>query len=235
MVGPPAAINATLYRHLNYNFIHDIAPIGSISREAVVMVVNPSVPAKTLPEFIADAKANPGRINMASAGVGTTGHVPGELFKMMTGASMVHVPYRGGGPAIADLISGQVQVSFGSMPTSIAYIKAGKLRALAVATAKRPPALPDVPAVSEFVPGYEASSVWGLGASRATPREIIERLNKELNAVIANPKTKARIASTGGTVLPGSPEDFGRLFGRLIVEETEKWAKVIKAANIKRK
>jgi tripartite-type tricarboxylate transporter receptor subunit TctC len=166
---------------------------------------------------------------MASAGIGTMGHVPAELFKMMTGVDMVHVPYRGGGPAVADLLGGQVQVVFGSLPTSIAYVRAGKLRALAVTTAQRSKALPDIPTVSEFVPGYEASSVWGLGAPRDTTVEIIERLNKQINAAIADPKFNARIADAGGTVLPGSPADFAKL----IVEETEKWAKVIKAANIK--
>jgi tripartite-type tricarboxylate transporter receptor subunit TctC len=229
MVSPPNLINATLYEKLNYNFIQDIAPIASISREAAVVVVHPSVPAKTLPEFIAYARSNPGKINMASAGIGTMGHVPGELFKMMTGVDMVHVPYRGGGPAIADLLGGQVQVSFGSLPTSIAYIRAGRLRALGVTTAKRSEALPDIPTVSEFVPGYEASAVWGLGAPRKTAVELIERLNKDVNAAIADPKLKARIADNGGTVLPGTPADFGRL----ITEETEKWAKVIRAANIK--
>ena len=197
MVSPPNVINATLYEKLNYNFIRDIAPIASVSREAAIIVVHPSVPAKTLPEFIAYAKANPGKISMASAGIGTMGHVPGELFKMMTGVDMVHVPYRGGGPAIADLLGGQVQVIFSSLPTSIGYVRAGKLRALAVTTAKRSEALPDIPTVSEFVPGYEASSVWGLGRPRDTPVEIIERLNKEINAAIADPKIKARIADAG--------------------------------------
>jgi tripartite-type tricarboxylate transporter receptor subunit TctC len=229
MVSPPNVINATLYDNLNYNFIRDIAPIGGFSREAVVMVVHPSVPAKTLPEFIAYAKANPTKINMGSAGTGTMGHVPGELFKIMTGVDMVHVPYRGGGPAVADLLGGQVQVVFGSLPTSIAYIRAGKLRALAVTTAKRSQALPDIPTVSEFVPGYEASSVWGLGAPRNTSVAIIERLNQEINAAIADPKILARVADAGGTPLPGSPADFGKL----IVEETEKWARIIKVANIK--
>jgi tripartite-type tricarboxylate transporter receptor subunit TctC len=229
MVGPPNAINATLYEKLNYNFVRDIAPIASISREAVVIVVHPSVPARTLPEFIAYAKSNPGKISMGSAGIGTMGHVPAELFKMMTGINMVHVPYRGGGPAIADLLGGQVQVVFGSMPTSIEYIRAGKLRAIAVTTVQRSEELPDVPTVSEFVPGYEASSVWGLGAPKNTAVEIIERLNHEINAVLADPKFKMRIADQGGTVLPGSPADFGRL----MVEDTKKWAKIIKAANIK--
>jgi tripartite-type tricarboxylate transporter receptor subunit TctC len=229
MVSPPNVINATLYEKLNYNFIRDIAPIASVSREAAVIVVHPSVPAKTLVEFIAYAKSNPGKISMGSAGIGTMGHVPAELFKMMTGVDMVHVPYRGGGPAIADLLGGQVHVVFGSLPTSIGYIKAGRLRALAVTTARRSQALPDIPAVNEFVPGYEASSVWGLGAPRNTAVEIIERLNKEINAATADPKIRARIADSGGTVLPGSPADFAKL----IVDETEKWAKVIKAAKIK--
>jgi tripartite-type tricarboxylate transporter receptor subunit TctC len=229
MVGPPNAINATLYQNLSFNFVRDIAPIASLSREAVVIVAHPSVPAKTLSEFIAYAKSNPGKVNTASAGIGTMGHVPAELFKMMTGIDMVHVPYRGGGPAVADLLGGQVQVMFGSLPTSIGYIRSGKLRALAVTTSTRSEALPDVPTVSEFVPGYEASSVWGLGAPRSIPHEIVERLNNDINAALADPKFKARIGDAGGTVLPGSPADFGKL----IVEETEKWAKVIKAANIK--
>jgi tripartite-type tricarboxylate transporter receptor subunit TctC len=225
----PNVINATLYDKLNYNFIRDIAPIASISREASVVTVNPSVPAKTIPEFIAYAKSNPGKVNMASAGIGTMGHIPGELFKMMTGVDIVHVPYRGGGPAIAGLLGGQVQVSFGALPTSIAYIRAGKLRALAVTTTQRSGALPDIPTVSEFVPGYEASSVWGVGAPRNTPVEIVERLNKEINAAIADLKFKARIADAGGTVLPGSPADFAKL----IVQETEKWGKVIKSVGIR--
>jgi len=229
MVGPPNFIGATLYEKLNYDFIRDIAPIGSISREAVVFVVHPSVPANTVPEFIAYAKSNPGKVNMASAGIGTMGHVPAELFKMMTGIDMDHVPYRGGGPAVADLLGGQVQVMFGALPTSIGYIRAGKLRALAVTTVNRSEALPETPTVSEAVPGYEASSVWGLGAPRNASWEIIEQLNKAINAVLADSKFQARIADQGGTVLPGSPADFGKLIG----EETGKWAKVIKAASIK--
>jgi tripartite-type tricarboxylate transporter receptor subunit TctC len=229
MVGPPNAFSATLYQNLNFNFIRDIAPIASVSREAAVIVVHPSVPTRSLPEFIAYAKANPGKISMGSAGIGTMGHIPAELFKMMTGVDMVHVPYRGGGPAVADLLGGQVQVVFGSLPTSIGYIRSGRLRALAVTTAERSQALPDVPAVNEFVPGYEASSVWGLGAPRNTAAKIVEQLNKEINTALADPIIAARIADAGGTVLPGSPADFGKL----IAEETEKWAKVIKAANIK--
>src|SRR5262245_30423991 len=229
LVGGAHTVNATLYGKLSFNFIRDIAPVASISRESNVMVVNPSVPAKTVPEFIAYAKANPGKINMASAGIGAPSHVAGELFKMMTGVSMVHAPYRGSSPALTDLIGGQVQVMFGPMAGSIEFIRAGKLRALAVITATRSEALPNVPTVGEFVPGYEASSVWGLGAPKNTPAEIIDRLNKEINAGLADPKIKARLADAGGTVLLGSPADFAKL----IADETEKWGKVIRAANIK--
>ena len=193
------------------------------------MVVNPSVPAKTVPEFIAYAKANPGKINMASAGNGTTPHVAGELFKMMTGVDMVHVPYRGAAPALTDLLGGQVQVMFDTMPSSIEHIRAGKLRALAVTTATRSEALPDIPTVGDFVPGYEASAWYGVGAPKNTPAEIVDKLNKEINAGLADPKMKARLADLGGTVLAGSPADFGKL----IADETEKWGKVIRAANIK--
>ena len=226
---PANAINATLYDKLNFNFIRDIAPVAGIIRVPNVMVVNPSVPAKTVPEFIAYAKANPGKINMASAGIGTAPHVSGELFKMMTGVDMVHVPYRGGAPALTDLLGGQVQVMFATMPASIEYIRAGKLRALAVTTATRSEALPDIPTVGEFVPGYEASAWYGIGAPKNTPAEIIDKLNKEINAGLADPKMKARLADLGGTVLAGSPADFGKL----IADETEKWAKVIKFAGIK--
>ena len=221
-------INATLYDKLSFNFIRDIAPVAGISRETGVMAVNPSVPAKTVPDFIAYAKANPGKINMASAGIGASTHVAGELFKMMTGVNMVHVPYRGSPPALTDLLGGQVHVYFGPMAGSIEYVRAGTLRALAVTTAKRSEALPDLPTVGEFVPGYEASAVWGVGAPRNTPAEIVDKLNKEINAGLADPKIKARL-ELGGTVLPGSPADFGTL----IAEETEKWAKVVKFANIK--
>jgi tripartite-type tricarboxylate transporter receptor subunit TctC len=193
------------------------------------MEVNPSLPVKTVPEFIAYAKANPGKVNMASAGNGVTGHLAGELFKMMTGVDMVHVPYRGGTPALTDLLGGQVQVFFGTMSASIEHIRAGKLRALAVTTATRSEALPDIPTVGEFVPGYEASSVYGVGAPKNTPTEVLDKLNKEINAGLADPKIKARLADFGGTVLSGSPADFGKL----IADETEKWAKVIRAANIK--
>jgi tripartite-type tricarboxylate transporter receptor subunit TctC len=223
------AINATLYENLSFNFIRDIAPVATIDRVANVVVVHPSLPAKTIPEFIAYAKANPGKINMASAGSGSGIHVSGELFKMMTGINMVHVPYRGTGPALTDLLGGQVQVMFATMPAAIEYIKSGKLRALAVTTATRSEALPDLPTVSEFVPGYEASTPHGIGAPKNTPNQIIERLNKEINAALADPKIKARFADLGATPLVGSPVDFGKL----MAEETEKWAKVVKFAGIK--
>jgi tripartite-type tricarboxylate transporter receptor subunit TctC len=230
MVGSDTgAINATLYDKLNFNFIRDIAPVASIIRTPFVMAVNPTVPAKTVPEFIAYAKASPGKISMASAGIGSGPHVAGELFKMMSGVDMVHVPYHGGGPALTDLIAGQVQVYFSTPVASIEYIRAGRLRALAVSTATRWDALPDIPTVSEFVPGYEASAWFGVGAPRNTPVEIIENLNKEINAALADPKMKARLADLGGVVLPGSPAEFGKL----IADETEKWAKVIKSAGIK--
>ncbi len=229
MVGTVGAINATLYDKLNFNFIRDIAPVATISRNALVMVVHPSVPAKSVPEFIAYAKANPGKINMASGGIGSTPHICGELFKMMAGVDMVHVPYRGAGPALVDLIAGQVQVYFASTVPSIGYIRAGRLRALAVTTATRSEVVPDVPTVGEFVPGYEASVWYGIGAPKGTPVEIIDMLNKEINAGLADPKIKARLADLGGDVLALSPADFGKL----IADETGKWAKVIRAANIK--
>ena len=228
LAASPNAINASLYDKLSFNFIRDIAPVAAISREPNVVLVNPSVPAKAVPEFIAYAKANPGRINMASAGNGTTSHLAGELFKMMTGVNMVHVPYRGG-TALTDLLAGQVQVFFPPMVVPIAQVKAGKLRALAVTTATRSEALPDIPTVGEFVPGYEASVWFGLGAPYGTPAEIIDKLNQETNAALADPKIKARIAESGGNALAGSPADFGKL----IADETEKWGKVIRAANIK--
>jgi tripartite-type tricarboxylate transporter receptor subunit TctC len=218
------AINATLYDKLSFNFIRDIAPVAGIVRVPQVMEVHPSFPAKTVPEFIAYAKANPGKINFGSAGTGTSIHVAGELFKMMAGVDMVHVPYRGGVTALTDLLGGQIQVMFDTSPNSIEYIRAGKLRALAVTTAARSEALPGIPTVSEFVPGYEVSSWWGAGVPKNTPGEIVDKLNKEINAGLADPKIKARLAEVGGTVLPGSPLDFGRL----IVEETEKWGKVVR-------
>jgi tripartite-type tricarboxylate transporter receptor subunit TctC len=229
LFGPASAINATLYEKLNFNFIRDIAPVAGITRVPNVLVVNPSIPVKTVPEFIAYGKTNSGRVNMASAGNGSAPHVAGELFKMMTGVNMVHVPYRGSGPALTDLLGGQVQVMFVELSSSIEYVKAGKLRALAVTTATRSEALPDVPTVGDFVPGYEASAPFGLGAPKNTPAEIVEKLSKEINGALADPKMKARLADLGGTVLAGSPADFGKL----IAEETEKWAKVVKFAGIK--
>jgi tripartite-type tricarboxylate transporter receptor subunit TctC len=229
LVSAPAAINATLYEKLSFNFIRDIAPVASISHVPHVMVVHPSFPAKTVPEFIAYAKANAGKINMASAGNGSTPHVAGELFKMMAGVNLIHVPYRSAGPALTDLLGGQVQVMFDNMASSIEHIRAGKLRPLAVTTTMRSETLPDVSTVSEFVPGYEVSNWFGVGAPKATPAEIIDRLNKEINAGLADPKMKARLADFGGTPLVGSPADFGKL----ILDETEKWAKVIKSAGIK--
>jgi len=205
MVGTTQAINATIYDKLNFNFIRDIAPVASIDRDALVMAVNPSVPARTVPEFIAYAKANPGKISMASAGIGSTGHMSGELFKMMTGVTTLHVPYRGIAPALNDLLGGQVQVTFASMPSAIEYVRAGNLRALAVTTATRSPVLPDIPTVAEFVPGYESSFWTGVGAPKNTPAEIVDKLNKEINAVLADPKSKTRLADLGGTPLVGSP------------------------------
>jgi tripartite-type tricarboxylate transporter receptor subunit TctC len=223
------AMNATLYDRLSFNFIRDTAPVAGIIRVPNVLVVHPSVQAKTVPEFIAYAKANPGKLNYASAGVGTSPHLAGELFKMMAGVSLTHVPYRGGGPAQADLLGGQVQVMFPSAAASIASIKAGRLRALAVTTSQRLEVLPDVPTVGDFLAGYEASAWFGVAAPRNTPAEIVAVLNREINAGLADPKLKARLADLGATVLPGSPADFGKL----IAEETEKWGKVIKFAGIK--
>ncbi len=229
LVNPGAAINVSLYDKLNYDFIRDIAPVAGIIRVANVMQVNPSVPANSVPEFIAYAKANPDKISMGSAGVGSSNHVSGELFKMLAGVRMVHVPYRGAAPALTDLIGGQVQVLFSAVTSSIETIKAGKVRALAVTTATRSEALPDLPTVADFVPGYEASNWWGIGAPKSTPAAIVEKLNSEINAALADPKMKARLAELGGTMLAGSPADFGKL----IADETEKWAKVVKFAGIK--
>jgi tripartite-type tricarboxylate transporter receptor subunit TctC len=229
VTGSPDAINATLYDNLNFKFVHDIAPVAGIGRAPNVMVVNPSLPTKTVPEFIAYANANPGKISMASAGVGSASHLSGELFKMMAGLSLVHVPYRGQAPALTDLLGGQVQLDFSTMPPAIEYVKAGKLRALAVTSPARFEALPDVPAMAEYLPGYEASLLTGLGVPSNTPAEIIEILNKATNGALADPNIKAQLAALGNTELPGSPADFGRL----IAEETDKWAKVIKFANIK--
>jgi tripartite-type tricarboxylate transporter receptor subunit TctC len=224
LVSPANTINATLYDKLNFNFLRDIAPVAGLIRAPNVMEVSPSVPAKTVPEFIAYAKANPGKINMASAGIGTSQHVSGELFKMMAGVDMTHVPYRGGAPALTDLISGQVQVMFDNVSSSIGHIRAGKLRPLAVTTAIRSDVLPDVPTLGDFVPGYEASFANGVGAPKGTPAEIVERLNKEINAGLADATIRARLADLGGTVLAGSPADYGKL----LADETEKWGKVVK-------
>jgi tripartite-type tricarboxylate transporter receptor subunit TctC len=229
LVTPANTINATLYEKLNFNFLRDIAPIAGILRAPNVMEVNPSVPVHSVPEFIAYAKANPGKINMASTGNGTSTHLSGALFRTMTGVDMIHVPYRGSGPALTDLLGGQVQVMFATMPSSIEYIRAGRLRALAVTTATRSRALPDVPTVGDFVPGYDASAAYGVGAPKNTPAEIVDMLNREINASLADPKMKARLADLGGEVLAGSPADFGKL----IADETEKWAKVVRAAHIK--
>jgi tripartite-type tricarboxylate transporter receptor subunit TctC len=229
LVSNTNAINATLYDRLNFDFLRDIAPVAGIIRLPMVMVVNPSVPAKTVPEFTAYAKANPGKINLGSPGIGTPPHVAGELFKMMAGVDLVHVPYRGGGPVMTDLLGGQVQVLFGSTSLTIEHIRAGKLRPLAVTTATRWEGLPDIPTLNDFVSGYEASAEAGLGAPRNTPTKIIDTLNKEINAALADPNMKARLADLGGTVLAGSPADFGKL----IADETEKWGNVIRALNIK--
>jgi len=229
LVASPNAINATLYQKLNFNFIRDIAPVAGIIRVPFVMLVNPSFSAETVPEFIAYARTHPGMINFASGGTGFASHLAGELFKVMTGVNMVHVPYRGQAPAMTDLFGGQVQVMFDPVVSSIAHIRAGKLRALAVTTATRSEALPDIPTVGEFVPGYEASVWFGLGAPKSTPAEIIDRLNREINAALEDPKLKTRLLELGGTLLPGSPADFGKL----IADETEKWGKVIKSAGIK--
>jgi tripartite-type tricarboxylate transporter receptor subunit TctC len=223
------ATNATFYERLNFNFIRDINPVASVMRVPNIVLVHPSVPAKTIPEFIAYAKANPGKISMASGGMGTPGHLSGELFKMTTGINLVHVPYRGSAPALSDLLGGQVQVYFPGMTGTIEYIRSGKLRALAVTTATRAQALPDLPTVGEFVPGFEASQWYGLGAPKDTPAAIVDKLNKEINAALADPKIKDRLSDLGGMILGGSPADFGKL----IADDTEKWGKVIKFAGIK--
>jgi len=223
------AINATLYNNLSFNFIRDIAPVAGLTRDPQVIEVNPSLPVRTVPEFIAYAKGNPGKINMASSGIGSGQHVAGELFKMMAGVDLVHVPYKGAGPALNDLLSGQVQVYFDVTTSSIQYIRTGQLRALAVTTATRSEILPDLPTVGDFVPGYEASNIRGIGAPKDTPREIIDKLNKEINAALADPKLKARLIDLGDTLLVLSPAEFGRL----MADEIEKWGKVIHSANIK--
>jgi tripartite-type tricarboxylate transporter receptor subunit TctC len=223
------AVNATLYDKLNYVFMRDIAPVAGLIRVPVVVEVNPAVPVKTIPELIAYAKANPQELNMGSAGNGTVQHIAGELFKMMSGVQMLHVPYRGQAPALIDLLAGQVQVMFDSMPASIEHVRAGRVRALAVGTATRSPALPDVPTVGDVVPGFEASAWYGVAAPRNTPAEIVEQLNKEINAAFADPRIKTRLTELGGMVLAGSPADFGKL----IAEETEKWGKVVRFAGAK--
>jgi tripartite-type tricarboxylate transporter receptor subunit TctC len=229
LVAPANAINATLYEKLSYDFIRDMAPVAGLIRFPNVMEVNPSVPAKTVPEFIAYAKANPGKINYASSGNGSTIHMSAELFKMMAGVDMVHVPYRGGAPALTDMLAGQVQVMFDNLPTSIEHIRAGKLRPLAVTGATRSELLPDVPTVADFVPGYESSAWYGVGAPRNTPVEIVDRLNKEINTILAESKVKTRIAEMGATLVAGSPADFGKL----VADETEKWGKVVRFSGAK--
>jgi len=223
------AINATLYDKLSFNFIRDIAPVAGVIRYPLVMQVNPSFPAKTVPEFISYVKSNPGKISYGSGGIGTSIHVASELFKMMAGVDMIHVPYRGGAPAMTDLMAGQVQVVFNPVPESMEFIRAGKLRPLAVTTATRSEVLPDVPTVGDFVPGYEASALQGIGAPKNTPADIVNKLNKEINAGLVDPKLKARFADLGAAVFPGSPSDFAKF----IVTETEKWAKVIKFSGAK--
>jgi tripartite-type tricarboxylate transporter receptor subunit TctC len=223
------AVNASLYDKLSFNFIRDIAPVAGLMRAPNVMVVNPSLPAKTVPEFIAYAKANAGKINMATAGNGSAPHISGELFKMMAGVDLVPVAYRGGGPALIDLLGGQMQVMFEPTISTIAYVRAGTLRALAVTSATRSELLPDIPTVGEFLPGYEASQWYGIGAPKSTPPEIVERLNRDINAGLADPKLKARLADLGGVPMPMSPAEFGKL----VADETEKWGKVIRTANIK--
>jgi tripartite-type tricarboxylate transporter receptor subunit TctC len=229
LVGATNATSAALYDKLNYNFIRDIAPVAAISREPQIMAVNPSIPAKTVPEFLAYSKANPGKISFGSSGIGSLPHMIAELFQMMAGVNMVHVPYRGTAPALNDLLGGQVQMVFTSVPSSIDHIRTGKLRALGITTATRSEVLPEIPTVGESLPGYEASNWLGIGVPRSTPPEIIDVLSKEINAALADPKIKARFADLGSTAMPGSSADFGKL----IADETEKWAKVIRAANIK--
>jgi tripartite-type tricarboxylate transporter receptor subunit TctC len=228
LVNPANAINTTLYKKLSFNFLRDMAPVAGIMRVPNVMVVNPSVPAKTVAEFIAYAKANPSKVNWASSGNGTSVHLSGEYFQAMTGTKFTHVPYRGSAPALTDMISGQVNLMFDNMPSCLPHIKAGKLRALGVTTAKRSEALPDVPTVGDTVTGYEASAFFGMGAPKGTPADVIDRLNKEVNAALADQKTHAKLAEQGGIMIPGSPADFGKI----IAEETEKWAKVITSQKV---
>ena len=229
LVAPANAINATLYDKLSFDSLRDLVPVAGIIRFPNVVVVNPSLPVKTIPELIAYAKANPGKLNMASSGNGSTIHMSGELFKMLTGITMVHVPYRGGAPALTDLMGGQVQVMFDNIPTSAEHVKAGKLRGLAVTSAARSEVLPDLPTVADFLPGYEASAWYGLGAPKGTPDEIVDKVNKAMNAILADPKSQARFKELGASLLPGSPADFGKL----LAEETEKWGKVVKFSGAK--
>jgi tripartite-type tricarboxylate transporter receptor subunit TctC len=228
LVNPANAINTTLYPKLSFNFLRDIAPVAGVMRVPNVMEVNPAVPAKTVAEFIAYAKANPGKINWATSGNGTSVHLSGELFKIMTGVQLTHIPYKGSAPALTDMLAGTVQVIFDNMPPSLPHIRAGKLRALAVTTSTRSDALPDVPTVAETVPGYEASAFYGVGVPKGTPPEIIDKLNKEINAGLADPKIKARLAELGGMLIPGTPAEFGKL----VADETDKWAKVIKTGGV---
>jgi tripartite-type tricarboxylate transporter receptor subunit TctC len=229
LVAPANAINATLYEKLNHNFLRDIEPVAGLIRFPNVVVVNPSLPVKTIPELIDYAKANPGKLNMASSGNGSTIHMSGELFKMMTGVNMIHVPYRGGALALTDMMGGQVQVMFDNIPTAAEFVRSGKLRGLAVTGAARSETLPELPTVADFLPGYEATSWYGVGAPKGTPAEIIDKLNREINAILADPKTKARFAELGATLLPGSPSEFGKL----VADETEKWGKVVKFSGSK--
>jgi tripartite-type tricarboxylate transporter receptor subunit TctC len=229
MVGPSSAVNATLYDKLNFVFLRDIAPVAGLIRQPQILLVGPSVLAKTVPELIAYAKANPGKLTMASAGVGSTGHLIGELFKITAGVNLVHVPYRGAGPALTDLLAGQVSMSFAGIAGSIEHIRARKLTALAITTVKRSEALPDVPTVSEYLPGFEAGDWLGVGAPKNTPVDLIEKLNREINTALADPKLKARFADLGGTVLALTPGEFGKL----LADETEKWGKIVRSANIK--
>jgi tripartite-type tricarboxylate transporter receptor subunit TctC len=225
LVNPANAINATLYKNLSFDFVRDMVPVAGFIRVPNVMEVNPNVPAKTVAEFITYAKANPGKVNMASSGIGTSVHLSGALFMMMTGVELVHVPYRGAGPALTDMLSGQVQVMFDNLPSSIGHIQGGRLRAIAVTTADRAKALPDVPTIAETVPGYEASAWFGMAVPKGTPRAIIDKLNRTVNEALADPAMQAKLAELGGTLIPGTPEDFGKI----VVDETAKWAKVVKA------
>jgi tripartite-type tricarboxylate transporter receptor subunit TctC len=225
LVNPANAINASLYKNLNFNFIDDMMPVAGFIRVPNIMEVNPNVPAKTVKEFIDYAKANPGKVNMASSGIGTSVHLSGALFMMMTGVNMVHVPYRGAGPALTDMLADQVQVMFDNMPSSIGHIRAGRLRAIAVTTSVREKSLPDVPTIAETVPGYEASAWFGMAVPKGTPRAVIDKLNKAVNEALADPVVQSRLAELGGTLIPGTPEDFGKI----IASETDKWAKVVKA------